>query len=258
MLQIGAFFDCAGAGFAFDSKVMNALQQHDLERLALSPWLVGIDEAGRGCLAGSVVAGACVLSRALFASVEALERSARINDSKQLDAGQREAQYTVLGELQAQGWIDFAVASSSVDEIARHNILGATRLAMQRAVEALAMRATGWTLSPYHADDPLFAGCGGTDSPGNRPRLLIDGRPLKPFPYSHEGLIKGDGRSLVIAMASIAAKVTRDREMVKLARTYPEYGFERHKGYGTLAHVAALKAQGPSPAHRALFLRKVL
>jgi ribonuclease HII len=198
------------------------------------------------------------VSRALFDSVEALERSARINDSKQLSACDREAQYAALGGLQAAGWIDFAVASASVDEIARHNILGATRLAMQRAVEALAQRANGWALSPFHADDPLFAGRGVEGSPGRRARLLVDGCPLNPFPYAHEGLVNGDGRSLAIAMASIAAKVTRDREMVRLASTYPDYGFERHKGYGTPAHRAALKVHGATPIHRALFLRKVL
>lgn len=249
---------------------MNPLQQHDLEQLATDPWLVGIDEAGRGCLAGSVVAGACVVSRALFDSVEALERSARINDSKQLSACDREAQYAALGALRAAGWIDFAVASASVDEIARHNILGATRLAMRRAVETLASRADGWTLSPFYADDPLFSGRNhaGEVPPRThsrksvrravRVRLLVDGCPLNSFPYAHEGLVNGDGRSLAIAMASIAAKVTRDREMVKLAKTYPDYGFERHKGYGTPAHRAALKAHGATPIHRALFLRKVL
>lgn len=230
---------------------MNPLQQHDYRRLSETCFLVGIDEAGRGCLAGSVVAGACVLSRELFESPERLEQSALINDSKQLDAEARDALYAVLEDLQAQGLIDFAVASGSVEEIAELNILGATRLAMRRAAEALAARAEGWALPTFGEDDPLFR-----TEPGIK--LLVDGRPLKPFPYAHEGIVKGDGKSLAIAMASIAAKVSRDREMAKLAKSYPDYGFEQHKGYGTAAHRAALKAHGATPIHRALFLRKVL
>jgi ribonuclease HII len=89
-------------------------------------------------------------------------------------------------------------------------------------------------------------------------RIIVDGRPLKPFPYTHTGIIKGDGKSLAIAMASIAAKVSRDRELLKLAKQYPEYGFDQHKGYGTAVHRAALHAHGATPIHRALFLRKLL
>ena len=102
-------------------------------------------------------AGACVLHRKLFESSNALEQSARINDSKQLSAETRDAQYAVLMDLQAEGLIDFAVASGSVEEIAEFNILGATRLAMRRAVEALAVRADGWTLPTFQATDTLFA-----------------------------------------------------------------------------------------------------
>lgn len=230
---------------------MTALQAYDHSRLTAHRYLVGIDEAGRGCLAGAVVAGACVLSRELFESPEALERSALVNDSKQLGAEARDAQYAVLEALRAEGLIDFAVASGSVEEIAAHNILGATRLAMRRAVEAVAARAKAWSLPHPGAEDPLFQSDSGT-------KLLVDGRPLKPFPYAHEGIVKGDGTSLAVAMASIAAKVSRDREMARLAEAYPDYGFEQHKGYGTAAHRAALKAHGATPIHRALFLRKVL
>ena len=88
--------------------------------------------------------------------------------------------------------------------------------------------------------------------------MLVDGRPLKPFPYRHTALVKGDGRSFVIAMASIAAKVSRDRGMQVLEQEYPGYGFAQHKGYGTAAHRAALRELGPCKAHRELFLRKVL
>lgn len=240
---------------------MNALQRYDETRLIEVDWLVGIDEAGRGCLAGSVVASACVLNHQLFDSPEALEQSARINDSKQLSAEARDAQYAVLVDLQARGLIDFAVASGSIEEIARHNILGATRIAMRRAVEVLAARAEGWALPTFRTADTLFAYQADETEvvpPGARVRVLVDGRPLKPFPYTHEGVVKGDGKSLAIAMASIAAKVSRDREMMQLAANYPEYGFDQHKGYGTAAHRAALKAHGATPIHRELFLRKVL
>ena len=240
---------------------MNLLQQHDLVQLASHTHLIGVDEAGRGCLAGSVVAGACVLTDALFDCPEALEQSALINDSKQLTADAREQQFAVLKDLQARGLIDFAVASGSVEEISQHNILGATRLAMQRAVEALAARASHWTLPTFALSDTLFAyQRDDTEAvaPEPRVRILVDGRSLKPFPYAHEGIVKGDGKSLSIAMASIAAKVSRDREMLRLAKTYPEYGFEQHKGYGTATHRAALKAHGATPIHRELFLRKII
>jgi ribonuclease HII len=231
---------------------MNALQTHDATHLLQVDWLIGIDEAGRGCLAGPVTAGACVLHRDFFNSQRALECSAAINDSKQLSSSARAEQWALLEALRAEGLLDFEVACSSVAEIAALNILGATRLAMRRALEALAARATAWQLPLLAADGPLFgAAAGGV-------QLLVDGRPLKPFPYSHRGIVKGDGTSLSIAMASIAAKVTRDREMLRLAQHYPQYGFEQHKGYGTAAHRAALQAHGPSEAHRALFLRKLL
>jgi ribonuclease HII len=230
---------------------MNPLQQYDSCHLADYKYLIGIDEAGRGCLAGPVTAGACVLSRVLFDSPEALEQSALINDSKQLSAAAREAQYAVLKSLQSQGLLDFAVANASVEEIATLNILGATRLAMRRAVDQLAARATDWSLPHTAAEDPLFQNA-------SEVKLIVYGRPLKPFPYAHEGVVKGDGKSLSIAMASIAAKVSRDHEMQALAQAYPAYGFEQHKGYGTAVHRAALKAHGASPIHRELFLRKVL
>ena len=230
---------------------MNSLQAYDRDWLLDYSRLIGIDEAGRGCLAGPVVAGACVFSLKLFESPDALLRSALINDSKQLSAESRESQFTVLESLQAEGLIDFAVASGSVAEISEHNILGATRLAMQRAIEQLAQQADGWSLPQVAAADPLF-------NTASEVKVIVDGLPLKPFPYAHEGVIKGDGESLSIAMASIAAKVTRDREMLRLAEKYPVYGFAQHMGYGTAAHRAALIKHGASPIHRELFLRKLL
>lgn len=238
---------------------MNALQRHDQDQMAEVAWLLGVDEAGRGALAGPVVAGACVLGRGFFDQVEAVELSAAINDSKQLSAQGRARQLVVIEALKGQGLLDFEVASGSVEEIAEHNILGATRLAMRRAIEALAVRAKGWELPCLLESDPLFRACAG-DAAAAQPKVLVivDGRPLKPFPYVHTGLVKGDGKSLAIAMASIAAKVTRDREMLRLADVYPEYDFAQHKGYGTATHRAAIHAHGASVIHRELFLRKVL
>jgi ribonuclease HII len=230
---------------------MNQLQQHDLSLLAEVGHLIGIDEAGRGCLAGPVTAGACVLRPDFFECKEAVTLSAAINDSKQLSAKARGEQLAIIEGLRDRGLLDFSVASGSVEEIAELNILGANRLAMQRAVEALAARADGWSLPLMATDGPLFESA-------EEVRIIVDGRPLKPFPYTHTGIVKGDGKSLAIAMASIAAKVSRDRVMLELAKKYPEYGFEKHKGYGTAAHRTALHKHGATPIHRALFLRKVL
>jgi ribonuclease HII len=242
---------------------MNALQQHDLEWLLSADRLIGVDEAGRGCLAGPVVAGACVISANFFESKEAVSLSSAINDSKQLKAADRDAQFTVLRQLKALGLIDFSVAEGSVREIADLNILGATRLAMRRALEDLAARAIAWELPEDAESGSLFENAfrDSRTLEGKRPllaRVIVDGRPLKPFPYAHKGIVKGDGKSLSIAMASIVAKVSRDRSMLTLAKQYPAYGFEEHKGYGTAKHREALLEKGPCPEHRELFLRKVL
>ena len=233
---------------------MNALQSYDFDQLKFTEILIGVDEAGRGCLAGPVVAGACLLGRAFFDSDFALQASTAINDSKQMKPKAREAQMEVIDRLKENGLLDYAVASASVEEIEAFNILGATRLAMRRAIEALQQRAEDWDLPKFDAADSLFA----DQAEGRGVRVIVDGRSLKPFPYAHEGVVKGDGKSLSIAMASIAAKVSRDRAMASLDEAYPAYGFARHKGYGTHAHRAALKAHGASPMHRSLFLRKVL
>lgn len=230
---------------------LNTLQQHDAAQLAGYEWLIGIDEAGRGALAGPVVAGACVIRACFFESTQALELSAAVNDSKQLGAQAREKYFGQIETMREVGLLDFAVASGSVQEIAELNILGATRLAMRRAVEVLAARVTDWSLPEVAADGPLFF-----DKP--KIKLIVDGRPLKPFPYTHSGIVKGDGKSLSIAMASIAAKVARDRELVRLASDFPNYGLESHKGYATKSHREAILAHGPSPIHRELFLRKIL
>lgn len=231
--------------------VLNGLQQHDADRLVAHTYLIGIDEAGRGALAGPVVAGACVLDSSFFQSNEALALSATVNDSKQLSAAARESHFRQMERLRESGQIDFAVASGSVREISIHNILGATRLAMRRAVEALAGSTSDWVLPEAAAEGPLFSGKAPV-------KLIVDGCPLKPFPYTHEGIVKGDSKSLAIAMASIAAKVTRDRMLQELDSEYPEYGFGGHKGYGTQGHRQAILSCGVSPVHREQFLRNML
>lgn len=179
----------------------------------------GVDEAGRGPLAGDVYAAAVILPSGL--------EIAGVNDSKKLSEKRRAALYDVITE-QAAAW---CVASASVEEIEQLNILQASLLAMRRAVEGLGARAD-------------FALVDGNRDPH------FEGVPCKT-------IVGGDGKSASIAAASILAKVTRDRYMDLLADKYPQYGFERHKGYGTQAHRDALLKYGPCPAHRKLFLRKL-
>lgn len=179
----------------------------------------GVDEAGRGPLAGDVYAAAVILPPGL--------EIAGVNDSKKLSEKRRAALYDVITE-QAATW---CVASASVEEIEQLNILQASLLAMRRAVEGLGARAD-------------FALVDGNRDPH------FEGVPCKT-------IVGGDGKSASIAAASILAKVTRDRYMDLLADKYPQYGFERHKGYGTQAHRDALLKYGPCPAHRKLFLRKL-
>ena len=184
--------------------------------------VAGVDEAGRGPLAGPVVAAAVVFDRE-FLEAEASRSLAGIDDSKQLSASRRESWFDRLASCpRAQ----IGVASASVEEIDSLNILRATLLAMARAV--------GRLLPP-----PDLA--------------LVDGLPVQGLPIAHRAIVGGDASSLSIASASIVAKVTRDRLMVELAARYPAYGFERHKGYGTPAHLDALRRHGPCPAHRRSF-----
>ncbi len=179
--------------------------------------IAGIDEAGRGPLAGPVVAAAVILPDRF--------RHKTLTDSKKLSAETRAAIYE---ELTAEGaCIQWTVAVVEHDEIDRINILRATHQAMRRAVGALPR-------TPHHA--------------------LIDGLPVRPFPVPQTALVKGDAASFSIAAASIIAKVTRDRIMMEMDARYPEYQFARHKGYGTAEHLDKLRIHGPSPIHRRSFL----
>ncbi len=184
--------------------------------------LAGVDEAGRGCLAGPVVAGAVEIAEADLAPL-AEGPLALANDSKQLTPKRREALFETIAHHPAIRW---GVGMASAQEIDRINILNATHLAMRRAVEALPSR-------PAHA--------------------LVDGLPVRRLPVPHTALVKGDAHSLLIACASIVAKVTRDRLCADLDRRWPGYGFAAHKAYGTKAHLEALRRLGPCPEHRQTF-----
>ena len=216
-----------------------------------TPCLVGVDEAGRGALAGPVVAAAAVLGAEFYDSEWVAAYGPRIDDSKNLKPAVRSQLKAMIDSLTTEGMIRVGVGIGSVEEIADHNILGATRRAMARALEMALSSADCPYVLPMQ--DSLFAI---SDKPVAR--VLIDGLPLRGFPYVHEGVVKGDAQSLCIAMASIVAKVTRDALMVELAQAHSAYGFEVHKGYGTPTHREALRTHGPAACHRELFLRKIL
>lgn len=184
--------------------------------------MAGVDEAGRGPLAGPVVAAALVFDRS-FLEAEQYARLKSVNDSKCLTSRERDSLFAVLTETCP---CTYGVGIADVAEIDSLNILRATHLAMVRALAAL---------MPV----PDFA--------------LVDGLPVPGLPCPSLSIIQGDGRSLSIAAASIIAKVSRDRLMLALDQQYPQYGFSRHKGYGTRAHMKALLDYGPCPAHRHSF-----
>ena len=194
---------------------MNDLFQYDRE-IGVTP-LCGVDEAGRGPLAGDVYAAAVILKPDTV--IEGL------NDSKKLTEKKRELLFDEICE-KAEA---YCVAAATVEEIDRLNILQATFLAMRRAVEGL----------------------------GVKPKLvLVDGNRNPELPVHSRLVVKGDGTSACIAAASILAKVSRDRYMAKLAEQYPQYGFEKHKGYGSKLHYQMLDEHGISPVHRKSFLKK--
>ena len=191
--------------------------EHELYDSGIS-LLCGADEAGRGPLAGPVYAAAVILPRGL--------EIPGLNDSKKLSEKRREALFDVICE-QA---VSFGIARAEVEEIETINILNAALLAMNRAISQL---------------DP-------------QPELaLIDGNKNTGIRVASRCVIKGDATCADIAAASILAKVSRDRYMLEMAERYPEYQFEKHKGYGTKLHYEMLRAFGPSPIHRPSFLRRM-
>jgi len=183
------------------------------------PVICGVDEAGRGPLAGDVYAAAVILENDVY--IEGL------NDSKKLSEKKRELLYDeIISKAKA-----YCVATASVEEIEKYNILQATFMAMRRAVEGLGVV-------------PDMA--------------LIDGNREPGLDCTTQTVVKGDGLSASIAAASILAKVSRDRYMADIAEKYPEYCFEKHKGYGTKLHNELILEHGPSPVHRMSFLKKLL
>lgn len=182
-------------------------------------FICGVDEAGRGPLAGEVFAAAVILPEGML--IEG------VNDSKKLTEKKREELYDIITE-KAVAW---CVASASVEEIEELNILRADMLAMKRAVEGLSVKAD-------------FA--------------MIDGNQTPKLDIPVTAIVKGDSKSESIAAASILAKVSRDRLMAEYAKKYPQYGFEKHKGYGTKAHIAAILEYKPCEIHRMSFLKKIL
>ena len=238
--------------------MISPLLKHDLQFLANAGWIVGIDEAGRGALAGPVVAAAVVLQEAFYNSVWCQQRAMGVNDSKQLSPSKREALYSQMTQLRDRGEISYAVGIASVSEIEKLNIFGATKLAMQRALEKLEAVWGGGSFERHQTDAPLFERSLRTDNFSGTARVLVDGIPLKGFPFRHQAIVHGDGLSLAIAMASIIAKVTRDRIMDGLDMKLPFYGFSENKGYATRRHRMAIKEVGASTDHRPSFLKKLL
>lgn len=231
------------------------LRGFDLKQIHGFEGLIGVDEAGRGALAGPVVAGAVLVSREFLESKWAVAKGGRVNDSKQLSAEQREELWTEFDELARAGQIHATFGVATVAEIETLNILGATKLAMRRALEQIYPptafeRKTEPDLFASEAERSAFL-------PTVSCKVLVDGLPLRHFPYPHEGLVNGDARSLCIAMASIIAKVTRDRMMDALDQVHIGYGFAQHKGYGTEEHREAVLRLGRCAAHRDSFLRKL-
>lgn len=181
-------------------------------------WICGVDEAGRGPLVGSVVAGAVVL--------DPNQPIMGLRDSKKLSPARREQLYAEIMQ-KARAW---GVGQASPGEIDTLNILQATMLAMRRAIEALSERLGEWPS-----------------------KALIDGNRCPILPIASEAIIKGDAKEPAISAASIIAKVTRDQQMQVLHTQYPQYGFNQHMGYPTEAHMQALKQYGPCEEHRRTF-----
>lgn len=192
--------------------------ENELYDSGLNGYICGVDEAGRGPLAGSVCAAAVILPQNI--------EIAGLNDSKKLSAKKREALFDEIIDKA----IAYGIAYATEQEIDEINILNATFLAMNRAISKL---------------DP-------------EPKMaLVDGNTVKGIEFPAKNVIGGDGKSASIAAASILAKVSRDRLMLEMAEKYPEYAFDKHKGYGTKVHYAALREYGPCPIHRMTFLKKM-
>ena len=207
--------------------------------------VMGIDEAGRGPLAGPVFAAAVSVSIDRAADLLANEWNA-VNDSKKLSPAKRDALAAVI---RATPGCAFAVASASALEIDQTNILRATHLAMRRAARMLAETLD---IRRPTSDAPSSPSTK-RQVPSTPYRILVDGLPVPSLPYPSRNLVKGDAKSLFIAAASILAKTARDAYCLEMETRFPGYGFAVHKGYPTPAHLAALERLGPCPEHRQSF-----
>ena len=197
---------------------MNWIEYEQSAELKGYKAICGVDEAGRGPLAGPVCAAAVILPPNTIID--------GVNDSKKLTEKKREALFDVIKETA----VSYSIAYASVEEIESINILNATMLAMKRAVEGLDVKAD---------------------------YAMIDGNKMPPLDIDGETVVKGDAKSMSIACASILAKVSRDRLLYEYAKEYPQYQFDKHKGYGTAAHREAILEYGPCPYHRMSFLKKI-
>ena len=232
------------------------LRAFDLKQIEGFAELIGVDEAGRGALAGPVVAGAVLVTKEFLEGRWAVVHGGRVNDSKQLTPAQREEVFAAMDELARAGQLHATTGEASVAEIEEFNILGATKLAMRRALEGIHPP----TAFAHQVEPDLFAS--EDEIRAFRPevscRILIDGLALRGFVYPHTAVVRGDARSFCIALASIIAKVTRDRKMEGLEAVHPGYGFAQHKGYGTDEHRDAVLRLGRCAIHRRTFLRRLM
>ena len=192
--------------------------------------IVGIDEVGRGPVAGPVAVGAFMILDSSLLETEVSKFSVPLRDSKQLSRAQREEWFTEIAHWQEAGKCDYHVAMVSAGEIDKHGITRAIKKALAETLEVL------------ECDDECL--------------ILLDGSLHAPDAFHNQiTIIKGDEKEPAISLASIVAKVTRDRHMEKIAKRYPEYGFEQHVGYGTEQHYSAIKKYGLTPIHRKSFLK---
>lgn len=236
--------------------IRHVLLDFDRKFIKNSAGIIGIDEVGRGAFAGPVVAAVAWLSNEFYNIAEDLAGIDLINDSKILTALKREEIFLKIQEWESRGLMKYSWAESSVAEIEEYNIIGATRLAMKRALKTVLKVIP----KPFQVTENYNLELWDRLEESKRhsqAKILVDGLPLTPFEYPHQAIIEGDAQSLAIATASIIAKVNRDRLMINLAEKYFGYGFECHKGYGTESHREALIQKGFTEIHRKKFLRNL-
>ena len=231
---------------------LSLLWKHDLRAIRDQSLLVGVDEAGRGPLAGPVIAAAVALKPEFFRKASHRKNSRGFNDSKQVREPRRRELFAWMEKARRQKRLAFAWAEAGVEEIEQLNIFQATALAMKRAIARL---PSEWIPNPPDEELPLFSVQENQCAASKASLILLDGKPMRKLGYPHTPIIKGDSKSLSIAMASIVAKTVRDRIMTDMISIYPQYGFDAHKGYGTSAHLKALEKHGPCEQHRASFLK---